>query len=182
MRTRPLNLIQDVQTRWNSTLKMMRRARQLKKVISEYYAQYPKELPDALSKEEWTHIDYLIEIMYPFQKFTNLMGMVESGVTIHFVFDVYNQLFDHIEKQLRKLRPKKIKWKIEMKRALEKGKDKLSEYYARTANEIGHVYGIATILNPDNKLSLFKTKDWEGECEETGESWVCAQSLQRKLD
>ena len=60
---------------------------------------------------------------------------------------------------MRKLRPKKIKWKIEMKCTLENRKDKLLEYYARTVNEISYVYRIATILNPDNKLSLFKTKD-----------------------
>ncbi|EED11869.1 hypothetical protein TSTA_110490 [Talaromyces stipitatus ATCC 10500] len=57
-----------------------------------------------------------------------------KDVTIHWVFKVYNKLFDHLEKSIRQLRRKRVAWKQVMLASLEAAKNKLSIYYKDTDN------------------------------------------------
>jgi len=57
-----------------------------------------------------------------------------------------------------------------MRDGLIKAKEKLSKYYGRTIDHIGDIYGVATILAPEFKLSFFETEEWQGDEEEF--EWV----------
>lgn len=48
-----------------------------------------------------------------------------------------------------------------MKSALDRARDKLTEYYGKTDDIPGDLYAIATILGPRNKLEFFTTSEWE---------------------
>jgi hypothetical protein len=79
-RRRPLVLVQDVLTRWNSTFYMLIRARRLRNNISKFTEGESKV--EDLNREEWKHVDYLIEILYLFYIFTNAIGATVNGLTI----------------------------------------------------------------------------------------------------
>jgi hypothetical protein len=150
-----------VATRWNSTLQMMRRARKLRPALQHFVDRYPEEGVQTLTSIEWKHIDYLIEILYPFSKFTNAISKSADTPTIHQVFAVYNSLFDHLEDQITLLERKRVLWKVKIRDALKKGVAKLKEYYSKTQNTLGHLYAVATIIAPEHKLVFFESEAWE---------------------
>ena len=55
-------------------------------------------------------------------------------------------------------------------KALEKGHNKLKEYYAKTQSNLGFTYGIATLLAPEYKRDFFRGRDWE--IDNDGNDWV----------
>ena len=80
-------------------------------------------------------------------------------ITAHYVFKVYNKLFEHLEQSIKQLRRKCIPWKKHMLNALEAGRLKLDEYYSQTDNVRGHIYAVNTMLAPVNKFQFFLTDD-----------------------
>jgi len=138
---------------------MLKRFRKLRDDIERFLPL--EEQIEGLDAEEWRQLDYLIELLKPFSWYTEAIGATESGPTIQNVFEVYNHLFSHIEQHTEKLRRKRIPWKVKMRQALENSKAKLSQYYSLTRNNIGLIYGCATILAPQYKLAFFETDDWE---------------------
>ncbi|KAJ5413745.1 hypothetical protein N7509_000372 [Penicillium cosmopolitanum] len=84
-------------------------------------------------------------------------------VTVHFVFSIYNKLFNHFDTAEEKLERKSVLWKIRMLQGLRAAKAKLRKYYTATKTEpYGTVYAIATILCPSKKLRYFDNEDWRG--------------------
>jgi hypothetical protein len=164
-RRQPLSLIQDVATRWNSTFNMLVRARELREEIASF-VEGESKVQD-LSTTEWQHIDYLIQILYPFCVYTNAIGATVNGPTIHTVFHVYNRLFDHLDDQIQTLQRKRIPWKRQLRDALQKGREKLKSYYGMTKGNLDHIYGVSTILAPEYKIDIFSRPEWGDS------SWVC---------
>ena len=79
---------------------MLRRARLLRPELKKYFDKKPlKEDKDklcTLTPEEWRHVDYLIDILHPFELFTT--GISKSqGPTIYLVFEIYNKLIIYID-------------------------------------------------------------------------------------
>ena len=105
-------------------------------------------------------IEYLLWITQPFFKFMTALSKTKD-VTVHRVFGIYNRLFDHLDKSIHQLRPKKIPWKKLMLTALEAARSKLSHYYAQTDHIPGDLYAIGTIIAPENKLHYFTRKEWK---------------------
>lgn len=79
----------------------------------------------------------------------------------------YNQLFDHLELSIDRLKRKKVPWKQAMLRALEAGKDKLQDYYSKATHIHGNLYAVGTILAPAYKLQFFSGRAWN----ENGIEW-----------
>jgi hypothetical protein len=151
--------IQDVKTRWNSTYLMLKRAKRLQSVFNEFpsHGNCPKL---RLSQEEWRQIEYLLCLTQPFFKFTTALSKTKD-VTIHSIFILYNRLFDHLDKSIYQLRPKKVPWKQLMLSALKAARQKLRDYYAETDNTPNDLYAIGTMVGPSNKFQFFQTKDWK---------------------
>lgn len=145
--------IQDVQTRWNSTFLMLRRARKLRICFDRYcsdhdYTQFK------ISDVEWRQIDYLLQLTKPFFQFTMAL-MKTKDITINSVFLVYRKLLEHIEKSTQSLNKKKMPWKRAMYDALLAAKQKLRDYYDKTYRDHGFLYATGTMLAPQYKLSAF---------------------------
>lgn len=137
--------IQDVKTRWNSTFLMLRRAKRLRTIFTLFCAEYDcKEM--LLGDQEWRQVDYLLCITEPFFDYTTQLSKTRD-VTAHYVFKIYNRLFDHLERSMNQLRRKRVPWKKQMLDALEAGRSKLDEYYSQTDNIRGHIYAISTSLH-----------------------------------
>lgn len=157
--------IQDVKTRWNSTFLMLRRAKRLCTIFSLFCAEYDCE-EMLLSEQEWRQIDYLLCITEPFFDYTTQLSKTRD-VTAHYVFKIYNRLFDHLERSQAQLRRKHVSWKKQMLDALEASRSKLDEYYAQTDNIRGHIYAISTMLAPVNKFKFFLSRDWDQKWRDT---------------
>ncbi|KAJ5253812.1 uncharacterized protein N7525_007394 [Penicillium rubens] len=150
--------IQDVRTRWNSTFLMLRRAKRLQPIFDEFCSHYghPHLM---LDREEWRQIDYLLYLTKPFFEFTTALSQTKDA-TIHSVFGIYSQLFNHLEISIGQLEPKQVAWKRLMVDALYAAKDKLSQYYNKIAETHNNLYAIGTILAPQYKLGFFEQAAW----------------------
>lgn len=113
-----------------------------------------------LNTDEWRQIDYLLWITQPFFDFTLELSKTKDATT-HYVFKIYNKLFEHLEYSMGQLRRKRVPWKRTMLQALQAAQAKLSEYYSQTDTIQGDLYAIGTMLAPVNKFHFFSTKDWD---------------------
>lgn len=140
---------------------MLRRAKRLQSTFNEFCSEY--RLRDlALDQEEWRQIEYLLWITQPFFKFTTALSKT-TDVTFHIIFDIYNQLFEHLEKSTQQLQRKVVPWKQVMLKALGAARDKLADYYNKTDEVHGDLFAIGTMLAPENKLQFFSGKDLDGD-------------------
>jgi hypothetical protein len=112
-----------------------------------------------LDREEWRQIDYLLYLTKPFFEFTTALSQTKDA-TIHSVFGIYSQLFNHLEISIGQLEPKQVAWKRLMVDALYAAKDKLSQYYNKIAETHNNLYAIGTILAPQYKLGFFEQAAW----------------------
>ncbi|KAG0153110.1 hypothetical protein PDIDSM_2069 [Penicillium digitatum] len=140
--------IQDVKTRWNSTFLMLRRAKRLRAIFSLFCTEYDCE-EMLLSEQEWRQIDYLLCITEPFFDYTTQLSKTRD-VTAHYVFKIYNKLFDHLERSQAQLRRKR-----------------LDEYYSQADDLRGNIYAISTMLAPVNKFKFFLSSDWDQKWRDT---------------
>lgn len=148
--------LQDVKTRWNSTYLMLQRAKRLQSVFNEFPSH--SNCPELkLSQEECRQIEYLLCLTQPFFKFTTALSKTKD-VTAHSIFIIYNRLFDHLDKSIYQLRPKKVPWKKLMLSALKAARQKLRNYYAETDNTPNDLYAIGTMVGPSNKFQFFKPR------------------------
>jgi len=81
------------------------------------------------------------------------------GDTIHRVFQVYQDIFDHLEMQISTLERKQRQWKVDIREGLVKAKLKAAPYHGKTKSLRGPLFGIETCLNPYCKLNLFR--EWD---------------------
>lgn len=153
--------LQDVKTRWNSTFLMLRRAKRLREFLGTFCTDYNCE-EMALNKDEWRQIDYLLCLTKPFYEYTLALSKTRD-VTAHLVFQIYNMLFEHLEKSIKQLQRKRVLWKQQMLSSLEAGRLKLDEYYSQTDYDRDHIYAISTMLAPDNRFQFFLSDDWTKE-------------------
>lgn len=155
--------IQDVKTRWNSTFLMLRRAKRLRTAITEYCVQFNCKEDFALDDDQWRQVDYLIYLTKPFFDFT--LGLSKTReATSYLVFQIYNSLFEHLEKCKTQLERKRVPWKQQMLISLEASHAKLRNYYSDTDKMRGHIYAVCTMLSPDSRFQFFLSDDWAGGC------------------
>jgi len=83
------------------------------------------------------------------------------GVTIHRVFQLYQDIFDHLEIPISKLESKRIQCNVDIREGLVKVKLKAASYQGKTESPRGLLFGIGTCLNPYFKLTLFREWDFD---------------------
>jgi hypothetical protein len=93
-------------------------ARKRLQVICDKYYSECGLFDLVLTEDEWKQIHYLLSFTQPFFNFTTVLSETKD-VTIHIVFSIYNQLFDHLERSIDQLRRKKARWQITIRTALE---------------------------------------------------------------
>jgi len=154
----PTTLLCDVKTRWNSSLNMLERSVWLQEFAKDWLQTYAEFTPLWLTPEERRRIEYILEVLQPIRFWTLWMSKTR-GVTIHRVFQVYQDIFDHLEMQISKLERKRMQWKIDIREGLVKAKLKAASCYGKTESPRGLLFRIGTCLNPYCKLNLFR--EWD---------------------
>ena len=109
MRQRSLKLFQNVNNRWNFTCHMLIRAYVLREDLNKFFHDYHDQYFQLTSKE-WDHVEYLIEIVKSFCVYTKILNTTIILI-IHQIFNIYNSLFDHLDKAKARLRRKRVSWK-----------------------------------------------------------------------
>jgi len=91
------NLILDVETRWNSTLAMLRRALEYKKPLLAT-AKLIKSLRriDLDNESMWSKVEKMIGLLKPFEAATHVLSQGHSP-TLSDTETVYQYLFNHLE-------------------------------------------------------------------------------------
>lgn len=111
-----------------------------------------------LSTRDWEQVYYLIGLLEPFSRYTKVLSKgCESGPTIHMVWHIYNDLFDHLEKQKRAARGD---WKASLRDAIKKAETKFKKYYGETENPKGELLAVAAVLHPGERFRAYETRDW----------------------
>lgn len=118
-----------------------------------------------MKDEEWGLVDNLLNILQPFSRITTAIGTT-LGVTIHQTFQLYNWLFEQLEKMEKfwQTKARRSKYADELLQAIKAGRDKLAEYYGKTDGGAGTFYNLAAILNPTTKLSLYEVSAFDPLC------------------
>jgi len=151
--------IMDVKTRWNSTLELLERAYRLREFTHEWLQnpKYTDSRPLFTPQDEWTIVNYVMEVLRPFRYWTLWMSKRHT-VTLHHVITVHNDMFDHMNAMMRAL-AKKTPWKEDLFFAVKLARQKLSNYYAKVTPTTGVLLISAQILDPFRMLPSFRKWD-----------------------
>ena len=68
-------------------------------------------------------------------------------------------IFDHLDDQISNLEKKRMRWKVDIRQALYKAREKARKYYGKTENPRGLLLALGACLDPFSKLSIFKAWD-----------------------
>jgi hypothetical protein len=159
---------------------MLIRALSLKKALQRYHDKHEAEYL-RVSDMEWSQVEYLIDLTKLFCVFTKRIGQSKSP-TIHQVFEIYDKLFDHLDRARTKLSRKKVAWKKIMLEGLIAADAKLRQYYAKTQGSLGHLYGKAALLTPNRKDAIFQGSNWKVSNDETPWNEVYWSALQDQYE
>ena len=151
---------------------MLERACRLKSNIKEWLAKEEYRSFASLypTNEEWRQIEYVITILHPFLKYTVLVSRTK-GVTINKAWLIYNRLFTHMEVIEETLKRKRTPWKVSIRNAVRKAREKLDQYYSNTDESNGLLYNLGTVLDPSLKLSIYESDDWGEVDRRPGITW-----------
>src|SRR4051812_10537555 len=112
---------------------MLERSIQLPEFTKEWLHIYELFIPLWSTPEEWKQIEYILEVSQPIRFWTLWMSKIH-GVTIHRVFQVYQDIFDHLELQITHLDRRSMHGKVDIREALIEAKDKAAVYYGKIEN------------------------------------------------
>ena len=104
-----LKMIQDVKTHWNFICLMLLRVLCLQVFIKSYISTYENENTTlqklSLNNEEWTRVQYLVELLKSFAIFTDLLEC-NHELSINVIYIIYDVLFFYIEDHMTVLKRK----------------------------------------------------------------------------
>ena len=139
---------------------MLIRYRKLRPAIEQYLSTKGLHWL-ALTKSEWEGVSYLINLTQPLALCTSLIGQTK-GPTLCNALNMYNIIFDVLEKAEGRLKRKQIRWKRQMLEAVQAALTKLRKYYGDTRERFGDLYGVAILLSPSTKR-LWNKRHWKDE-------------------
>ena len=154
---RPLLLIQDVRTRWNSTFDMLFRAWILRSKIGTWIRQNPDKRfePLKITSQEWTLVQNLLRVLKPFKEWTESISQTK-GATIHKGWFLLNLIAGHLIRYQNFFEQRDPPWAVNIIEALEKGLAKLMIYRGKATGEKALIYTLATILDPSIRMGQFR--------------------------
>lgn len=130
----------------------------MKDFTREWIREYERYMPLWSTPGEWKQAEYILEVLEPIRLCTLWMSKTRAP-TIQKVFVVYDCIFDHLDNQISILQNKRMRWKVDIREALGKARNKASKYYSKTENPRGLLMALGACLNPYSKLDLFK--EWD---------------------
>ncbi|KAG2217448.1 hypothetical protein INT45_009647 [Circinella minor] len=146
-------LILDTPTRWNSTYYMIARALVVKQVYNRALCGIPELQKFELTDDEWQCLQKISELLFEFARLTPLISG-ESYPTINLVITAYNRLLNVLEAHIEAWNDN---WP-ELSAAAKVGWVKLQGYYCKAT---GHVYAVATAMDPRLKYEWWEAENWD---------------------
>jgi hypothetical protein len=167
---------------------MLLRFRRLKNAIDEFCRETNAARHFSLNKTEWTMIEYVLDIIRPFNFITTNIG-ASNTPTIPHVFQVYDHLFETLHEHSRRLRILEsyreyadIKTLLgDLLFAIDTGIIALTGYYEKSYKDVGSIFAVGALLNPDLKDGYFcpeyswlnfERRDWKAEYVDHLKNWV----------
>jgi len=101
-----MGLIQDIKTQWNSTFDILMRALCLQAYIEQCISLATTERKYGqlwLIQEEWTQVQEAKIFLKPLSDYMHAISTGQHA-TIHNAFFIYNDIFDNIDKQCKRIR------------------------------------------------------------------------------
>ncbi|EXX70016.1 hypothetical protein RirG_091230 [Rhizophagus irregularis DAOM 197198w] len=149
---KPLELIPDIRTRWNSTFYMIERAFCLREPLYNLAAADKELSLYLLNSIEWNKLKKRQSLLECFQKATIEISS-EKSPTLGQTVPIYNYLIDNIEDFLEEATRSD-----DIINAANNAKNKLQQYYPSSD---GLVYVIATIIDLRHKLQYYIDNEFE---------------------
>lgn len=152
-----LTLLLENVTRWNSSYHMLARFQELKEAITWYLHTLGKGYEILhIFPQEWDQVAFLLQLLEPLKSVTQLLSQTKT-TTLHRTFGVYDAIFNHLEDQEEiAINISSSLWTSDLKTAVDAGLNTLRKYYGRTKEPFGRFISLATILDPEIKLSLYE--------------------------
>jgi len=152
--------IMNTATHSNSTLELLEPANLLSEFTYQWLQnpKYTEYRPLFTTRDEWTVVRYVTEVLRPFRYWTLWMSKRHT-VTLHHVITVSNDMFDHMDGVMQALVKKKIQGKEDLFFAVKLAQQKLSKYYAKVTPTTGMLLISAHILDPFRKLRSIRKWD-----------------------
>ncbi len=161
-----LNLIQDVNTRWNNTFSMMKRAFAQKINVNnwlshEFSNSDQKRRTRDIFKNlimivvEWKEIKYIMNFIRSFYQWIKEIDQLRNLI-IQLAFIVYNNLFNNLENQKRECVIANVSWSKNLKTTIYLTRNKLIIYSERIDERREMLYNSKTIFNSTQKTITYK--------------------------
>ncbi len=154
-----LKMIQNIKTCWNFICLMLLRALHLQVFIKSYIFIHENENTTfqklSLNNEEWTHVQYLVELLKSFAIFIDLLEC-NHEFNINIIYIIYDVLFFYIKDHIIALKRKQRSWKCSLLKVLTQAWIKLFEYYADVNHDQKLMYNFENIINSHQKLNLYE--------------------------
>ncbi len=143
---------------------MLVRAWDLRDTVSAWLERY-RGADSALKNvrilsEEWQQVQYLIVLLRPFFEWTDCLSR-SSRPIIGKAWATYTSLFKHLEDHDKLLRQKSEPWNVGLADSVSAAHRKLAEYYSRTDGQGGTIFNLACVLDPMQKLDLYRSPAFE---------------------
>lgn len=145
----------DIDTRWNSTFRMINDAFEVRSAINDSCSNIAALELFKLSNQEWDQLDKIRLILRPFEKFTEYVSREQPSI------QMLARMYAEVGVTLRQIIRQEGDFSSidnSLIRAVQRGKDKFTEYYDILADT--DLPYIATILDP-----RIKTKWIEEHCD-----------------
>jgi len=150
----------DVETHGDPTLELLERVYQLREVTHEWFhnPKYMDSWPLFKTQDKWTIVKYVMELLRPLQYWTLWMSNWHI-VTLHHVFTVFNDMFNHTDGVMRALATKLTPWRKDLIFDVKLARKKLSKHYAEVNPTTNILLLSARILDRFQKLRSFRKWD-----------------------
>jgi len=147
----------DVQTRWNSTCRMLEDALALRRTVDLYVHQQQELRHLALDRPGWKHIEDIVKVLNRFKTFTDVVSQADPQLTV--VIAIYYDLQDLLqeasdrEEMFANISPA-------IQKAAKVAMEKHNKYYQIAAAH--ELYYVAGVLDPRVKSRFLQGE--LGEC------------------
>jgi hypothetical protein len=143
-----LMLILDVTTRWNSQYDILIKFQDLKLTI-QWWLFKKKTVYSILflQKMKWIQVKYLIQFLKFIKDVINYLSQIKT-ITIHKIWEIYNNLFNHLKNQKKETRKIfKFLWMNTLNEIIEAKRVKLAMYNDKTKQFFERFLNFVIILH-----------------------------------
>ena len=151
--------IQDVNTRWDSTYDMLKRALKMRSIIDIWLIENEVKFRILrLSSQEWKQIQHIIDLLKSFQQITEFLSSISESF-IHKTWVVYNVMHAHLKTQKRAVTNDISRaWTAQLRDAIDAAIESLIKYYDATIDKEETYFNLRICLNSCVKLNFYSVR------------------------